>query len=100
MISYAPFCTTERKHIVNNAKEKSSKEVKMGIEEAVRNLCNKKPKLRSVVIGTRFSEEERDQIRAKAAEIGNGANSCDVIRGSLIANGIIKGDEACPETTK
>ena len=51
----------------------------MGIEEAVRNLCNRKPKLRSVVIGTRFSEEERDQIRA---------------------NGIIKGDQACAETTK
>lgn len=72
----------------------------MGIEETVKLLCNKKPKLRGCVIGIRFSNEEREQIRAKAKEIGNGATSCDVVRGSLIANGIIKGDETCAETTK
>lgn len=65
----------------------------MGIDETVKEICDKKPKLRGIVLGVRFSDDEREQIRAKADEIGDGATSCDVIRGALISTGIIKGGE-------
>ena len=88
MVSYAPFCTTEQKHIVKQNEKKSRKEVEMGIDETVKRLCDHKN--RDVTIGVKFSNNHVEMIDRKAKEIGNNATRSDVIRGALIATGVIE----------
>ncbi|MBE6395564.1 MAG: hypothetical protein E7046_00990 [Lentisphaerae bacterium] len=59
----------------------------MGIDEQIKKVCELRQ--RKTVIGIRVNDRELERIDQKVKDIGTGATRADVLRGSLVANGII-----------
>lgn len=59
----------------------------MGIDEQIKKVCELRQ--RKTVVGMRVNDLELERIDQKVRDIGTGATRADVLRGSLIANGII-----------
>lgn len=60
----------------------------MGIDEQIKKESERRK--RKTVIGIRVNDRELESIDQKVKEIGNGATRADILRGSLVANGIIE----------
>lgn len=60
----------------------------MGIDEQIKKESERRK--RKTVIGIRVNDRELESIDQKVKEIGNGTTRADILRGSLVANGIIK----------
>ena len=59
----------------------------MGIDEQIKKVCELRQ--RKTVVGIRVNDRELERIDQKVKDIGTGATRADVLRGSLVANGII-----------
>ena len=59
----------------------------MGIDEQIKKVCELRQ--RKTVVGIRVNDRELERIDQKVRDIGTGATRADVLRGSLVANGII-----------
>ena len=60
----------------------------MGIDEQIKKESERRK--RKTVIGIRVNDRELESIDQKVNEIGNGTTRADILRGSLVANGIIE----------
>ena len=60
----------------------------MGIDEQIKK--ERERRKRKTVIGIRVNDRELESIDQKVKEIGNGTTRADILRGSLVANGIIE----------
>lgn len=60
----------------------------MGIDEQIKKESERRK--RKTVIGIRVNDRELESIDQKVKEIGNGTTRADILRGSLVANGIIE----------
>ena len=60
----------------------------MGIDEQIKKESERRK--RKTVIGIRVNDRELESIDQKVKEIGNGTTRADILRGSLVANGLIE----------
>ena len=60
----------------------------MGIDEQIKKESERRK--RKTVIGIRVNDRELESIDQEVKEIGNGTTRADILRGSLVANGIIE----------
>lgn len=60
----------------------------MGIDEQIKKESERRK--RKTVIGIRVNDRELESIDQKVKEIGNGTTRADILRGSLVATGVIE----------